>query len=116
MGTSRMVSSKRDLPFGDEVSWPKFGGLFQHDLHSCHCSVFPRLSVSPQIWDFLAVCWLNFYHDPVYIFSPAGNKAGSNRGDTFSMAGALVLEKILSPRRESSWNRCVVWRSYEIQA
>ncbi|KAJ6904393.1 hypothetical protein NC652_022405 [Populus alba x Populus x berolinensis] len=34
LGSSRVVSSIRALTIGDKVSWNKYCGLSQHDLHS----------------------------------------------------------------------------------
>lgn len=62
--------------------------------------MFPCISLSPQIRDIPAVCGNGSFNERVHILSLARNKASSDRGDTFSMAGALVLEKILPSGRE----------------
>ncbi|CAL5400241.1 unnamed protein product [Camellia sinensis] len=78
MGSTGMVSSKRAFSLGDEISWPKSGGLCQYDLHSSHRAVFPRVSLPPQIWYLLAVCGLNPHHEQLHLFPLARNKASSN--------------------------------------
>lgn len=97
-----MVGSKRDLPSGDEVSWAKYSGVLQHVLYSPCRAVLPCIALSPQIWDILAVCRHGSYNEHIYIFSLARDEASSDRGDTFSVAGALVLEKVL-PSRRKTW-------------
>ncbi|KAL4381972.1 hypothetical protein AHAS_Ahas04G0186900 [Arachis hypogaea] len=40
--------------------------------------VVPHVTLPPQIWDLLAVCWLTCLHEYVYLLPLAGNKASSN--------------------------------------
>ncbi|KAL4381971.1 hypothetical protein AHAS_Ahas04G0186800 [Arachis hypogaea] len=66
------------FPLEIKISSTKYSGVCQHDLH-CTCgTVVSHVTLPPQIWDLLAVCWLNCLHEYVYLLPLAENKASSN--------------------------------------
>ncbi|KAJ6905129.1 hypothetical protein NC652_023005 [Populus alba x Populus x berolinensis] len=93
LGSSRVVSSMRALSIGDKVSWTKYCGLSQHDLHSIDSTMLSRVSLPSSIWDFLVICCLGCLHGQLHLRSPARNKASLNRGVDLNSSLDIALVK-----------------------
>ena len=93
LGASRVVSTKWDLPTGDEICRPKYGGLRQSLLHCCNCSVLSRLSLPPSVGGVCPLCRLDRYHVLVHLLSLTRDETSSNRRDVLSLGEPLVLEE-----------------------
>ncbi|KAJ6895668.1 hypothetical protein NC651_022014 [Populus alba x Populus x berolinensis] len=93
LGSSRVVSSMRALSIGDKVSWTKYCGLCQHDLHSIDSTMLCRVSLPSSLWDFLVICCLGCLHGQLHLLSPARNKASLNRGGIPSLSKPFELEE-----------------------
>lgn len=95
VGPTRVVSTERALPSRDQIGRSSHGGVCEHVVHRDHCSMLPSVSLSPQIWNFLALRGLDLHNDLLYILPLARNEASADWGDTLLVPKSLVLEEIL---------------------
>ncbi|KAL2895537.1 Sugar transport protein 14, partial [Bienertia sinuspersici] len=61
----------KDIPKGIGyflVSRPEYCCLRQHDLHCIDCTMFPSVSLSPQVWNLPVVCRAHLHYDYLVFF------------------------------------------------
>ena len=100
LGSTRMASTKWDLPSWDTICRAKYHRRNKLALHLYYCSSLFDNSMPLPVRYLPLLCRVGGDHDAVHLLLPTWNKECSHWGDDLCLEATLVLEA-----RYSSWRR-----------